>query len=177
MEERVIALESLQQGIAALQRGEVAAAKELLDRSCNLFLSMEDAFHLSHAYSGLGNWNRQTSNTIGAFQCYEKAGDYAATVFQQSGECFAVSLHMRAVLYAEAGKLLEAFLLLKHAATVYEITASPQVNDVKTMISRIERRFGAQQAALLASSWQSYQQALDEAAQRQLRSVSLNLSN
>ncbi len=176
MEERFLALENLQQGVAARDRGDLPGAKELLEKSCNLFLLMEDAPHLADVYARLGELNQLTKNPLQAFDCYEKAGEYAALAFHRAGEALADSLQRRALLYVEAGKRLEAYLLLKHALSLYALTASPQAKDIKTAISRLESRFGPQQAGTLEQCWQSYQQALDQAAQQQLRSAPLNVS-
>jgi tetratricopeptide (TPR) repeat protein len=175
MSDKHLAVQKLQQAMAS-QQGDLQSAKTLLIESMAIFQMLEDHVHLAETYLRLGEIMRMSKDTVQAYAMFEKAGDLSAAAIQQVNEQLAHSLHARAVIFAENGKLGESFIFLSHAAMLYQDLASPRRNEVMQLIQRIRDHVGPAQAANLDQFWNHYQQALVQGRQQQMHVLQLNVS-
>ncbi len=176
MNTKAAALEKMRDGAAALQRRELPQAELLLQDSLNEFLAMGDGVYICEACTLLAELNLIAGKPTQAYALFERAGEQAVGLLQHTTDRLGNSLHARGVLCAQGGKLVEAFLLLMHAAQVYDGTASPKAAEVQGAIRQLQAHLGSAQMPTLENYWRSYQQVVDQARRGRQQSVVVQLS-
>jgi hypothetical protein len=177
MNTKASALQKLTDGSAALQRGQIAEAEVLLEDSLNEFSAMGDSVYVCEVCTLLAELNMMAKKPTQAFAFFERAGEQAVGVLQHSTDRLASSLHSRAILCAQTGKLVEAYLFLMHAAQVYEGTGSPKASSVQDALQQVRAHIGQAQMPAMENYWRNYQQILDQGRRGRQQSMALQLSN
>ncbi|MBL8825979.1 MAG: hypothetical protein JNM18_03275 [Planctomycetaceae bacterium] len=176
MDELLTARQAMDDGLAALQRGEFAAAVEQFQGCLQTFLMRGDTAQAARVYICMGEAQQRLGDTLAAYTSFEKAGHHATQLTAQMTETMANSLLGRGVVCLQTNKATEAYLLLNHARQLFESLAlGGRVNEIQRLLGQLREQVTPQQWSHFDGMWQQYHNLLQQAQQRRQFTLPLNV--